>query len=101
MKKMIKPIIQSSMKDNNVAQYYDMANSFYESSAKPLLNNSAISGLAKNLGVNTSSSSESLDDFVTQKAIDGLFNMIGEKEAGIRANPVEQTSSILKQVFGK
>ena len=69
--------------------------------AKPLLNNSAISGLAKNLGVNTSSSSESLDDFVTQKAIDGLFNMISEKEAGIRANPVEQTSSILKQVFGK
>ncbi|MBP6289351.1 MAG: DUF4197 family protein, partial [Aliarcobacter sp.] len=46
-------------------------------------------------------SSESLDDFVTQKAIDGLFNMIGEKEAGIRTNPVEQTSSILKQVFGK
>ena len=30
-----------------------------------------------------------------------FFNMIGEKEAGIRANPVEQTSSILKQVFGK
>ena len=26
--KMIKPIIQSSMKDNNVAQYFDMANSF-------------------------------------------------------------------------
>src|SRR5574344_1443606 len=84
LKKMIKPIIQSSMKDNNVAQYYDMANSFYQSSAKPLLNNSAIS-----------------DDFVTQKAIDGLFTMIAEKEAGIRANPIEQTSSILKQVFGK
>lgn len=101
LKKMIKPIIQSSMKENNVAQYYDMANNFYQSSAKPLLNNSAISGLAKNLGVNTNSSDESLDDFVTQKAIDGLFTMIGEKEAGIRANPVEQTSSILKQVFGK
>ncbi len=101
LKKMIKPIIQSSMKDNNVAQYYDMANNFYQSSAKPLLNNSAISGLAKNLGVNTDNSSDSLDDFVTQKAIDGLFTMIGEKEAGIRANPLEQTSSILKQVFGK
>ena len=101
LKKMIKPIIQSSMKDNNVAQYYDMANSFYQSSAKPLLNNSAISGLAKNLGVNTDNSSDSLDDFVTQKAIDGLFTMIAEKEAGIRANPIEQTSSILKQVFGK
>jgi hypothetical protein len=73
LKKMIKPIIQSSMKDNNVAQYYDMANNFYQSSAKPLLNNSAISGLAKNLGVNTDNSSDSLDDFVTQKAIDGLF----------------------------
>ena len=72
LKKMIKPIIQSSMKDNNVAQYYDMANSFINH-AKPLLNNSAISGLAKNLGVNTDNSSDSLDDFVTQKAIDGLL----------------------------
>jgi hypothetical protein len=36
-----------------------------------------------------------------RKAVDGLFNMIGEKEAGIRANPLEQSSSILKQVFGK
>lgn len=101
LKGLIKPIIQTSMKENNVAQYYDTANNFYQSSAKPLLNNSAVSGLAKNLGVNTDSSSESLDDYVTQKAIDGLFTMIAEKEAGIRANPVEQTSSILKQVFGK
>lgn len=101
LKKVIKPIIQNSMKDNNVAQYYDMANNFYESNAKPLLNNSAVSGLAKNLGLNTDSSNESLDDFVTQKAIDGLFSMIGEKEAAIRENPLEQTSSILKQVFGK
>ncbi len=89
------------MKDNSVAQYYDSANSLYESATKGLSNNSMVSGLTKNLGVDTSSSSKTLDDFVTQKAIDGLFSMIAEKEAGIRANPLEQTSSILKQVFGK
>ncbi|AXK48326.1 hypothetical protein CRU87_00500 [Aliarcobacter trophiarum LMG 25534] len=101
LKELIKPIIQTSMKDNSVAQYYDGVNSLYESATKGLTNNSMVSGLAKNLGVDTNNSNKTLDDFVTQKAIDGLFSMIAEKEAGIRENPIEQTSSILKQVFGK
>ncbi|MFY4820705.1 DUF4197 family protein, partial [Aliarcobacter butzleri] len=42
-----------------------------------------------------------LDDYVTSKAIDGLFTIIAQKEAAIRKNPAEQTSSILKEVFGK
>ena len=61
-------------------------------------------GMAKNFGVDSylpGNSNESLDEFVTTKAIDGLFTMIAQKETGIRTNPVEQTTSILKQVFGK
>ena len=61
-------------------------------------------GLAKNFGVDSylpGNSDESLDEFVTNKAIEGLFTMIAQKEAAIRQNPVEQTSSLLKQVFGK
>jgi hypothetical protein len=37
---------------------------------------------------------------VTQKALDGLYKMIAEKEKAFRANPVEAGSALLKKVFG-
>jgi hypothetical protein len=104
LKKSILPIIQQTMKENQVAGYYDTLNNLYKSNVKDLVENSSVMGMAKNFGVDSylpGNSNESLDEFVTTKAIDGLFTMIAQKEAGIRANPVEQTSSILKQVFGK
>lgn len=42
-----------------------------------------------------------LDDHVTNKALDGLFHMVGEEEKKIRRNPLARTSSVLKAVFGK
>ncbi len=42
-----------------------------------------------------------LNDYVTQKAIDGLFIKLAEKEKNIRKNPVEQVTNLLKRVFGK
>ena len=104
LKKLITPIVQETMKQNNVASYYDTVNNVYKSSAKGLVDNSGVMGMAKNFGVDSyipGSSDESLDSYITTKAIEGLFTMIGQKEAAIRANPVEQTTSILKQVFGK
>ena len=104
LKKMIAPIIQKSMKDNQVASYYDTVNNIYKSSVGNITNNSGVMGMAKNFGVDSyipGSSNESLDDFVTNKAIDGLFTMIAQKESDIRTNPVSQTTSLLKQVFGK
>ena len=41
-----------------------------------------------------------LDDYVTQKALDGLFHMVGEQEKQIRQNPVQAGSDIIKKVFG-
>ncbi len=41
-----------------------------------------------------------LDNYVTAKAIDGLFLMIAEKEKELRANPMEAGSALLKKVFG-
>jgi hypothetical protein len=41
-----------------------------------------------------------LDRYVTQKALDGLFYMIGEEEKRIRANPVQAGSDLLRKVFG-
>lgn len=42
-----------------------------------------------------------LDDYVTRKALDGLFGMIEKKEADIRANPAARTSELLQRVFSK
>lgn len=41
-----------------------------------------------------------IDDYVTQRALDGLFLMIADEEKAIRANPIEQGSKIISKVFG-
>lgn len=41
-----------------------------------------------------------IENYVTQKTLDGLFLMIGEEERAIRRNPLGQASSLLKKVFG-
>jgi hypothetical protein len=42
----------------------------------------------------------SIEQYVTGKALDGLFFMISEEERKIRQNPVAYGSSILTKVFG-
>ena len=42
----------------------------------------------------------SLDGYVTQKAMDGLFLMIAEEEKKLRSNPLGAGSDLLKKVFG-
>ena len=41
-----------------------------------------------------------LDDYVTQKALDGLFYMVAEEEKKIRQNPLQAGSDIIKKVYG-
>jgi hypothetical protein len=41
-----------------------------------------------------------IERYVTQKALDGLYTMIGEEERKIRANPVAAGSDIVRRVFG-
>ncbi len=47
-----------------------------------------------------SSQSVDLDDYVTNKSLDGLFHMVGEEEKLIRNNPTARTTDLLKMVFG-
>ncbi len=42
-----------------------------------------------------------LDHYVTGKALDGLFLMIGSEEKKIRTDPAARVTDILKTVFGK
>ena len=41
-----------------------------------------------------------LTDHVTQKGIEGIFHYIAKEEAAIRQNPAEQTTELLRRVFG-
>lgn len=41
-----------------------------------------------------------LDEYVTQKALDGLYLMVAEEEKKIRKDPVGTGSALLKKVFG-
>jgi hypothetical protein len=42
-----------------------------------------------------------IDDYVTDKSLDGLFYIVGEEEKKIRTNPAARTTDLLKTVFGK
>ncbi|MCC7463993.1 MAG: DUF4197 domain-containing protein [Gammaproteobacteria bacterium] len=41
-----------------------------------------------------------LNDYVTQKALDGLFLVMAEEEKAIRKDPLGQASSLIRKVFG-
>ena len=41
-----------------------------------------------------------LQSYVTDKTLDGLFLMMAEEERAIRKDPLGQASSLLKKVFG-
>ncbi len=59
----------------------------------------AVAGKAMGLGL-VKAEDANLQHYVTAKALDGLFFMIGEEERKIRQNPVGTGSAILKKVFG-
>ncbi len=40
-----------------------------------------------------------LDEYVTDKALSGLFYMIGEEEKKIRTDPAARVTSLLEKVF--
>jgi len=41
-----------------------------------------------------------LDEYVTDKALDGLFLMVAEEEKKIRRDPAARVTDLLKEVFG-
>jgi hypothetical protein len=42
-----------------------------------------------------------LDQYVTEKSLDGLFTIVGQGEREIRTNPAAQVTPLLKKVFGR
>jgi hypothetical protein len=41
-----------------------------------------------------------LEQYVTQKTLDGVYLMMAQEEKAIRKDPMGQASSLLKKVFG-
>ncbi len=59
--------------------------------------NSAV-GQASQFGL--SKAPKTVEDYVTEKALDGLFTIIAEEEKAIRKDPVGSGSKIISTVFG-
>ena len=59
----------------------------------------AVAGRAQGLGL-VKPEDANVQRYVTARALDGLYLMIGEEEKKIRANPVEAGSALLRRVFG-
>lgn len=51
--------------------------------------------------ISTLGGSLDIDKYVVGKTLDGLFYMLGQEEQKIRKNPAAQTTSLLKEVFGR
>lgn len=76
------PIVKKATQDVQLAQQY---NQFAETGVKY--------GLVKQ-------DQASLDHYVTQKALDGLFIMMADEEKLIRQDPLGSSTNLIKKVFG-
>ncbi|WP_434672726.1 DUF4197 domain-containing protein [Pseudomonas sp. R1-15] len=59
----------------------------------------AFAGQAATLGV-VDTKSANVENYVTEQALDGLFEMIAKQETTIRQNPATAATSLAKKVFG-
>ncbi len=78
-----KPVISSSMDEVGVTHSYKEMMGKYES--LPFMSKESVD----------------LDHYVTNKAMNGLFYMVGQEEKKIRTDPEARVTDLLKTVFGK
>ena len=80
--KRFQPIIRKAMQKVKLAEKYD-----------------EIAASGAKLGLVKEQDAQ-LEDYVTRKALDGLFVVIAEEEKKIRQDPAGTASAIIKKVFG-
>jgi hypothetical protein len=82
LKEKFKPVIQNSLNKVNATKYYgDIVTRYNQIPMVQKVN-------------------PDLNEYATDKAIEGLFLMIAKEEKNIRANPAARTTELLKKVFG-
>ncbi|MDP1735698.1 MAG: DUF4197 domain-containing protein [Sulfuritalea sp.] len=77
-----KPVVRTAMARVKLAEKYDQ-----------------FAGKAAKFGLVREQDAH-LENYVTQKALDGLYLMIAEEEKAIRKNPAEAVGKLAKKVFG-
>lgn len=82
LKNQFKPIVQTSLNTVQVTKYWTPVISTYNKI--PFV----------------TQMNPNLEEYVTQKAIDGLFILVAQEELKIRKDPAARVSDILKKVFG-
>jgi hypothetical protein len=78
-----KPVVSSSMNEVGVTKSYKSMMARYET--LPFVTKESVD----------------LDHYVTNKALDGLYYMVGEEEKKIRTDPAARVTDLLKTVFGR
>jgi hypothetical protein len=82
LKDKFKPVVQNSLNKVNATKYYkDLVTRYNKIPLVQKVN-------------------PDLDDYATDRAIEGLFTMIAKEEKNIRQDPLARTSELLKKVFG-
>jgi hypothetical protein len=82
LKEKFKPVVQSSLDKVSATKYYgDVVTTYNKVPFVDKVN-------------------PDLNEYATDKAIQGLFVMIAKEEKNIRQNPVARTTDLLKKVFG-
>ena len=79
--KKFKPVVKKAIEKVHVTKYWDQLSGRYN--ALPMTNK-----------VNPD-----IEDYVTNKTIDGLFVLIAKEEKNIRNNPDARVSELLQKVF--
>lgn len=77
------PVVHQAMENVGVVRQYDQ-----------LMKNPMAARVA-------ASQNFDLDDYVVGKTVDGLFYVMAQEETKIRKDPMAQTTSLLKEVFGR
>jgi hypothetical protein len=80
--KEFKPVISTSLKKVQITKYWN-----------PLFSRYNKIPFVKKVNPN-------LDDYVTGRAVDGLFKLVAQEEGKIRKDPAARVNDILKKVFG-
>ena len=76
-----RPIIEASLKKVDATKYWkDVFNTYNRFTSNPV--------------------DTDINSYVTNKALDGIFYYVAQEEIGIRKNPAERVTDILKKVFG-
>lgn len=79
------PVVRNAIQTVNVTRYWSPIASTYNRIA---------------LVTGESQVDPNLEQYITQKALDGLFYLIAQEELKIRQNPAARVSELLKKVFG-